>query len=452
MAHHVTEAAGRPRRGARVLRPAARRRRSLRRAAARPAVHARWSAMSSSARRRAAASRTTTRSTSASPVPSRSRPRPGRLRLLDVVSAYLPLLMMAVLASGTWWLVRNAPSVDTPREAAPLAPRGRLRDDALRRPALRQRRRPAHRRSKASGCATIPDDDTLEIDQARIRAIGDDGVVTRRECPQGARQRRRQRGPAARRCARRPAGARQGRADRVPRRVPARVPQRRAIALAPAGGRHPGPERRSRRRHGVRQPVARRRPQGSDERDLHAAPARDERAGAARRARRMASAARMTAPLVFITGASSGIGQALAARFQRAGYRLALVARRADEVARWATAQGFDAATLGRLRRRRPRRRRDHRRRSRLHRRAGRSRCRHRQRRHQHRHGHGGARRPRGHARDLRDQQPRPGGDVPSLRRGDDRAAAAARWSASPASPASAACPATARTRRARRG
>ena len=52
-----------------------------------------------------------------------------------------------------------------------------------------------------------------------------------------------------------------------------------------------------------------------------------------------------TAPLVFITGASSGIGQALAARFHRAGYRLALVARRADEVARWAAAQGFDAAT-----------------------------------------------------------------------------------------------------------
>ena len=51
------------------------------------------------------------------------------------------------------------------------------------------------------------------------------------------------------------------------------------------------------------------------------------------------------APLVFITGASSGIGQALAARFHRAGYRLALVARRADEVARWATAQGFAAST-----------------------------------------------------------------------------------------------------------
>ena len=49
-------------------------------------------------------------------------------------------------------------------------------------------------------------------------------------------------------------------------------------------------------------------------------------------------------PLVFITGASSGIGQALAARFHRAGYRLALVARRAAEVRAWALAQGFDAA------------------------------------------------------------------------------------------------------------
>ena len=50
-----------------------------------------------------------------------------------------------------------------------------------------------------------------------------------------------------------------------------------------------------------------------------------------------------TSPLVFITGASSGIGQALAARFYRAGYRLALVARRTAEVQSWIAAQGFDA-------------------------------------------------------------------------------------------------------------
>jgi len=47
------------------------------------------------------------------------------------------------------------------------------------------------------------------------------------------------------------------------------------------------------------------------------------------------------APLAFITGASSGIGQALAARFQRGGYRLALVARRTAEVQAWAQARGW---------------------------------------------------------------------------------------------------------------
>jgi short-subunit dehydrogenase len=46
-------------------------------------------------------------------------------------------------------------------------------------------------------------------------------------------------------------------------------------------------------------------------------------------------------PLVFITGASSGIGQALARRFHAAGYRLALVARRRDQVVQWAAAVGI---------------------------------------------------------------------------------------------------------------
>ena len=51
----------------------------------------------------------------------------------------------------------------------------------------------------------------------------------------------------------------------------------------------------------------------------------------------------MTAPLVFITGASSGIGQALVARYAAAGWRLALVARRGAEMTAWAQAQGWDA-------------------------------------------------------------------------------------------------------------
>lgn len=44
-------------------------------------------------------------------------------------------------------------------------------------------------------------------------------------------------------------------------------------------------------------------------------------------------------PLVFITGASSGIGQALAAHYAHAGWRLALVARRTGLLQAWAQAQ-----------------------------------------------------------------------------------------------------------------
>lgn len=47
------------------------------------------------------------------------------------------------------------------------------------------------------------------------------------------------------------------------------------------------------------------------------------------------------APLAFITGASSGIGQALALRLHRAGYRLALAARRTQGIHDWATQHGI---------------------------------------------------------------------------------------------------------------
>lgn len=48
-------------------------------------------------------------------------------------------------------------------------------------------------------------------------------------------------------------------------------------------------------------------------------------------------------PLVFITGASSGIGQALAWRYHQAGYRLALAARRTNEIKSWCEACGISA-------------------------------------------------------------------------------------------------------------
>jgi len=111
----------------------------------------------------------------AGPEPVATAPWPTRL--LDVVSAYLPLLMMAVLALGTWWLVRNAPNVDTPREAAPLRHEA---DYTMTRFVVQRFGSDGALRTEIEGerLRHFPDDNTLEIDQARIRAIGDDGVVT----------------------------------------------------------------------------------------------------------------------------------------------------------------------------------------------------------------------------------------------------------------------------------
>lgn len=47
--------------------------------------------------------------------------------------------------------------------------------------------------------------------------------------------------------------------------------------------------------------------------------------------------------LLFITGASSGLGQALAWRFYQAGYTLALVARRAEDIEAWAASRQLPA-------------------------------------------------------------------------------------------------------------
>ena len=49
-------------------------------------------------------------------------------------------------------------------------------------------------------------------------------------------------------------------------------------------------------------------------------------------------------PLVYITGASSGIGQALAETYYREGWRIALVARRPAELVAWAQAHGLEAS------------------------------------------------------------------------------------------------------------
>jgi lipopolysaccharide export system protein LptC len=103
----------------------------------------------------------------AGPEPVAAAPWP--MRLLDLVSAYLPLLMMAGLALGTWWLLRNAPSVDEPRAA--VAPRHEA-DYVMTRFVVQRFGSDGALRTQIEGdrLRHFPDDDTLEIDQARIRA------------------------------------------------------------------------------------------------------------------------------------------------------------------------------------------------------------------------------------------------------------------------------------------
>ena len=102
---------------------------------------------------------------------------PWHLRLLDLASAYLPLVMMAVLAAGTWWLVRNAPPLDAPR---PVAVPRHEPDYVMTRFVVQRFAADGTLRTQIEGDALrhFGDDDTLEIDGARIRAIGENGAVT----------------------------------------------------------------------------------------------------------------------------------------------------------------------------------------------------------------------------------------------------------------------------------
>lgn len=103
--------------------------------------------------------------------------RPWHARLLETLSSYLSLLMMVLLALGSWWLVKNTPLADIQRVERPpthepdytmhdfqvqrFTPQGALRaqidGDTLRH---------------------FPDTDTFEVDNPKVRAWASDGSVT----------------------------------------------------------------------------------------------------------------------------------------------------------------------------------------------------------------------------------------------------------------------------------
>lgn len=96
---------------------------------------------------------------------------------LIAASSYLPLLLMGLLALGTWWLVRNTPVI----EPAPAAAAVRHVPDYTMTGFLVQRfADDGAMRAQLQGDALrhFPDTDTFEVDNARLRAIAPDGGVT----------------------------------------------------------------------------------------------------------------------------------------------------------------------------------------------------------------------------------------------------------------------------------
>lgn len=103
---------------------------------------------------------------------------PWHVRLFDIVSTYLPVLLMGLLALGTWWLVKNTPA--TPDEQVAAPPRHEP-DYAMTQFGVQRYGPDGALEVVVEGerLRHYPDTDTLEIDAPRIRAVAADGRVTR---------------------------------------------------------------------------------------------------------------------------------------------------------------------------------------------------------------------------------------------------------------------------------
>ncbi|MDZ7813473.1 MAG: LPS export ABC transporter periplasmic protein LptC [Ideonella sp.] len=98
-------------------------------------------------------------------------------RLKGLLATYLPLMMMALLALGTWWLVKNAPKPIGPvaekvvrhEPDYTMASFSIERFDAQGRPTARL---------MGEQLRHYPDTDEIEIDTVHLIATGEDGRVT----------------------------------------------------------------------------------------------------------------------------------------------------------------------------------------------------------------------------------------------------------------------------------
>ncbi len=114
------------------------------------------------------------------PVRAGRQPRvrmPWHLRLRDTLVAFLPLLVMALLALASWWLVKNSPR---PPGAAEDRPERTEPDYTMTQFALERFDAAGRLKLRIEGARMnhFPATDRIEIDDAQIRAVAADGRVT----------------------------------------------------------------------------------------------------------------------------------------------------------------------------------------------------------------------------------------------------------------------------------
>lgn len=108
--------------------------------------------------------------------PPRHPRQPWQLRWRDVLSSYLPLLLMGALALATWWLVKNTPGAPAVRETAVDGggPDYSMRSFVLQRYAPDGRETA---RLEGRELRHYPGDGRIEVDALHLQAFLPDGRV-----------------------------------------------------------------------------------------------------------------------------------------------------------------------------------------------------------------------------------------------------------------------------------
>lgn len=98
-------------------------------------------------------------------------------RVFDRLSIYLPILLMALLALGTYWMLKNSPAPLVPTPEKPLMHEV---DYYMHKFAVKTFDGSGKLKSEVAGIELrhFPDSDTVEIDKVRIRSFDVQGRLT----------------------------------------------------------------------------------------------------------------------------------------------------------------------------------------------------------------------------------------------------------------------------------